>query len=150
MTSTRSEAKLRLVVKKRLNFSIESISKKCDITTQKEQLNLISITRESSTTINVSRQRFVLMIDSSAKRKDIFLKQIDRRKFSTQSYQHEHDLKVIKYSLNRNEKVNIKDIRLSKANRHHHKKLILNTMRMITHDINQEKLLLKTFNLKEN
>ena len=140
MTSTRSEAKLRFVVKKRLNLSIESISKECDITIQKEQLNLINITRESSTTINVLKQRFVLMIDSSAKKENIFLKQIDRKKFSTQLYQHEHDLNVMKYSLDRNERVNIKNIRLSKANRHHHKKLILNTMRMITHDINQEEL----------
>ena len=140
MTSTRSKAKLKLIVKKRLNFSIESISKEYDITTQKEQLNLVSITRESSTTINVSKQRFVLMIDSSAKEKDISLKRVDRREFSNQSYQHEHDSKVMKYSLNRNERVNIKNIRLSEANRHHHKELILNTMRMITHDINQEEL----------
>ena len=72
MTSTKDEAKLKLVVKKRLNLSIENISKECDITTQREQLNLVSITRESSTTINVSKQRFVLMIDSSAKKKHNF------------------------------------------------------------------------------
>ena len=140
MTSTKSKAKLRLIVKKRLSFSIESISKECDITTQKEQLNLINITRESSTTINVSKQQFILMIDSSAKKKNISLKQVDKREFFIQLYQHKHDSKVIKYSLNRNEKMNIKNIRLLKANRHHHKKLILNTMRMITHDINQKKL----------
>ena len=140
MTSTKDEAKLKLVVKKRLNLSIENISKECDITTQREQLNLVSITRESSTTINVSKQRLVLMFDSSTKKKDILLKRIDRKEFSTQLYQHKHDLKVIKYSLNRNERVNIENIRLSKANRHHHKKLILNIVRMITHNINQEEL----------
>ena len=140
MTSIENKAKLRLIVKKRLNFSIENISKECDITTQREQLNLVSITRESSTTINVSKQRLVLMIDSSAKRTNILLKQIDRKKFSIQLHQHEHDLKVIKYSLNRNERVNIENIRLSKTNRHHHKKLILNIVRIITHDINQEEL----------
>ena len=138
MTSIESKAKLKFIVKKRLNLSIENISKECDIITQKEQLNLISITRESLATINVSRQRFVLTIDSSAKRTNIFLKQIERKEFFTQSYQHEHDFQVIKYSLNRNERVNIKDIRLLEANRHHHKKLILNIVRMITHDINQE------------
>ena len=140
MASARSRAKLGFIVKKRLDLSIEGISKECDIIAQKEQLNLVSITREPSTTINVSRQRFVLMIDSSAKRTNISLKQIDRREFSTQLHQHEHDLNVMKYSLDRNERVNIKNIRLSKANRHHHKKLILNIVRMITHDINQEEL----------
>ena len=139
MISTKNKTKLRFIVKKRLNLSIENISKKCDITTQREQLNLVNITRESSTTINVSKQRFVLMIDSSAKKKDISLKRIDRKEFFTQLYQHKHDLKVIEYSLNRNERVNIENIRLSKANRHHHKKLILNIVRMITHNINQEK-----------
>ena len=140
MASARNKAKLGLIVKKRLDLSIESIPKECDITAQREQLNLVSITREPSATINVSRQRPVLMVDSSVKRKDIPLERVDRKGFPTQSYQHKHDLNVMKYPLDRNERVNIKNIRLSEANRHHHKELTLNTMRMITHDINQEGL----------
>ena len=126
--------------KKRLDLSIEGISEEYDITIQREQLNLVSTTREPSATINVSRQRLVLMIDSGAKRKDIPLKRIDRREFPTQLHQHKHDLDVMEYSLDRNERVDIEDIQLSEANRHHHKKLTLNTVRMITHDINQEGL----------
>ena len=100
MISTKNKAKLKFIVKKRLNFSIKSILKECDITTQKEQLNLINITREFSTTINILRQRFVLMIDSNEKRKNKFLNRVDRKEFSTQLYQHKHDSKVMKYSLN--------------------------------------------------
>ena len=81
MTSIENETKLKLIVKKRLNFSIKNISKECNITTQKKQLNLISITRESSTTINVSKQRFVLMIDSSAKKKTNLWKKLIEKSF---------------------------------------------------------------------
>ena len=72
MTSTKTKTKIEFNLKKQLNFSIKNISKKCDIIIHEKQLNLINITREFSTTINVSRQRFVLMIDSSAKKKSHF------------------------------------------------------------------------------
>ena len=127
--------KNREKIEKKSNFSIKNISKKCNIIARKKQLNSINITRIFQTSINVNEHRFIIMIDSSTTKNFMFQKLINKKNslFKKNIY----NLIVIDENslLNKNEKINIKIILLSIVIQQHHKKLIFNIIRMITHNI---------------
>ncbi len=70
-------------IEKSSNFLVKSISKKCNMLAQQQQLNLIAYARCFITLVKINERRFIAMINSSAINNFMIKALVNREKYFT-------------------------------------------------------------------
>ena len=119
------------------NSLVKSISKKCNMLAQQQQLNLTTHVRCFITLIKINDCRLIAIIDFDTISNFMAKALVEKEGYSTRKKPNAYNLITVDGNSlpNKNERVNRETKSLSIAIQQHHEKLIFNIVEMITYDI---------------